>query len=266
MLSRLLPDQLLHGLGQAAGAGALAVAVVLLARRERIFLGGELAGALARGLVQIVAMGSALILLLRSPDWTGIPVLLGMLLAAAGIARRRLRGIAGAYGVALRAILLGSGLVIAPMTALGVIEPRLSSLIPVGSMIIANSMNSCALALERFRADVEGNTGRIEAALALGAGPAESVRPYARAAVEASLLPHLNTLRSLGIVWIPGLMAGMVLSGSDPVYAAVYQFAVIAMIFAAGGLTSLAGVLFARPRFFSGAEQLLVRPARKPGS
>lgn len=92
------------------------------------------------------------------------------------------------------------------------------------------------------------------------------MRPYARAAVEASLLPHLNTLRSLGVRWIPGLMAGMVLSGSDPVYAAGYQFAVIALILAAGGLTSLAGVLFARPRFFSGAEQLLVRPARKQGS
>jgi putative ABC transport system permease protein len=50
--------------------------------------------------------------------------------------------------------------------------------------------------------------------------------------VRASLIPRIDSLRSLGIVWIPGLMAGMVLAGSDPVYAAIYQFVVIAMVFA----------------------------------
>jgi putative ABC transport system permease protein len=47
---------------------------------------------------------------------------------------------------------------------------------------------------------------------------------------EASLIPAIDSLRSLGIVWIPGLMAGMLLSGARPVYAAVYQFVVVAMI------------------------------------
>jgi putative ABC transport system permease protein len=98
--------------------------------------------------------------------------------------------------------------------------------------------------------------------LALGAEPKNTVTPYVQAAVQASLIPRIDSLRSLGIVWIPGLMAGMVLSGEDPVYAAIYQFVVIAMIFAAAGLTSVVSTLLIRSRVFSSAQQLTLQPGR----
>ena len=78
---------------------------------------------------------------------------------------------------------------------------------------------------------------------------------------EASLIPSIDSLRSLGIVWIPGLMAGMLLSGARPVYAAIYQFVVLAMIFAASALTSLVSMFLIRTRVMSSAEQLVLRPA-----
>ena len=77
---------------------------------------------------------------------------------------------------------------------------------------------------------------------------------------KSSFLRLLN-LRSLGIVWIPGLMAGMILAGSDPVYAAIYQFVVIAMIFASSGVTSVVSTLLVRPHAFSEDEQLVLRPS-----
>jgi putative ABC transport system permease protein len=124
-------------------------------------------------------------------------------------------------------------------------------------------MNSNALALDRFRGEVEAHVGQIEAGLALGADPDWIVKPYVSAAVTASLIPRIDTLRSLGIVWIPGLMAGMILAGADPVYAAIYQFVVIAMIFAASGVTSLVSTALIRRRAFSEAEQLILRPAKE---
>lgn len=260
MLNRLFADQIYLGLAQAVAATVLALAVVLLARWERIRMAREVTVALGRGFVQVVAVGAVLGLLLRGPAWTSTLVLVGMMVAAASIARRRVSDIPGVFLVSLLAIAFGSGLVILPMTLLGVIEPTVAALVPVGSMIIASAMNTCALALERFRSEVEGNAARIEAGLSLGAGPAETIRPYTRIAVSASLIPPVNTLRSLGIVWIPGIMAGMVLSGVDPIYAAVYQFVVIAMIFAAGGLTALASMILAKGQVFTAAEQLLLRP------
>ena len=99
--------------------------------------------------------------------------------------------------------------------------------------MIANAMNANGLALNRLRSDVLSHTGEIESALALGASGKTSIAPYVQESFEASLIPAIDSLRSLGIVWIPGLMAGMLLSGARPVYAAVYQFVVLAMIFAA---------------------------------
>lgn len=51
--------------------------------------------------------------------------------------------------------------------------------------------------------------------------------------------------------------------GTDPVYAAIYQFVVIAMLFAASGLTSLACTRLIRLRAFSPAQQLLLRPEQQ---
>jgi putative ABC transport system permease protein len=130
-------------------------------------------------------------------------------------------------------------------------------------MIIANAMNACGQSIERFKADVTSHVGYIEAALALGAVPAVATAPYFESAVYASLLPRLDMLKSLGLVWIPGVMAGMVVSGASPVYAGIYQFVVVAMILAASGITGLVTTLLMRRRAFSAAAQLTMRPTIK---
>jgi putative ABC transport system permease protein len=50
----------------------------------------------------------------------------------------------------------------------------------------------------------------------MGSGLLSSVAPYVQSSFEASLIPAIDSLRSLAIVWIPGLMAGMLLSGARP--------------------------------------------------
>ncbi|HUJ09171.1 MAG TPA: ABC transporter permease, partial [Verrucomicrobiae bacterium] len=110
--------------------------------------------------------------------------------------------------------------------------------------------------------DVLAHVGEIETALALGAASETSVAGYVQASFEASLIPAIDNLRSLGIVWIPGLMAGMLLSGARPLYAAVYQFVVLSMILAASGLTSLVSTVLVRSRVFSAADQLVLQPGR----
>jgi putative ABC transport system permease protein len=262
MLNRLFSDPLQLGIAQAAVTVLLALAVVYVARRREVHLEHETVVSLLRGFVQVVAVGSILVLLFRGPSWSSVLVLLLMMLAAAATSARRARGIRGAFAVSFYGIVAGSGVVIALMTALGAIDPRMESLIPVGSMVIASAMNSNALTLERFRSEVASNVGYLEAGLALGAVPNRVVVPYVQAAVRAAMIPRIDTLRALGIVWIPGLMAGMILAGSDPVYAAIYQFVVVGMIYAAAGLTSLVATLLIRGRAFSPAEQLVLGSQR----
>jgi putative ABC transport system permease protein len=164
MLDQLFQDPRGLGMAQAAITTVLALGVMLLARRQNIHLERETIIALLRGFVQVVAVGSILLLLLQAPGWVSIFALLAMILAAASIAARRARGIPGAFWVSLLGIGLGSGFVIVSMTLLGVIDSATSSLIPVGSMIIANAMNSNALALDRFRGEVESSRASIRCA------------------------------------------------------------------------------------------------------
>ena len=242
---------------QAVVVTVLGLAVTLLARGCAIRLEREVALAMGRGLVQIVIVGSVLVLLLSGPNWTSAIVLAGMIFIAARIASRRAQGLPDAFRVSLYGIALGGGSVIVLMTWLGVIEGSLTALIPVGSMLIANAMNSNALALERFQAEIESHVGHIETALALGAEPNAAIAPYVQAAVRASLIPRIDSISSLGIVWIPGVMTGLVLAGSDPIYAAIYQFVIMGMIFASSSLTSLVSTLLIRTRVISSADQLI---------
>jgi putative ABC transport system permease protein len=247
------------GLLEAAGAIGLCLAVVLICRWFAVHVERETVISLVRGLVQMVFVGMVLAVLLHGNTLVAMLILLAMTFAAAVTASRRAQGIKDALLFCFYAIVAGAGSVIAGMLATKTLKPDVAILVPVGSMIIANAMNACAQAIERFRADVTAHIGQIEAGLALGAEPAVTVVPYVQSAVYASLLPRLDMLKSLGLVWIPGVMAGMMVSGASPIYAGIYQFIVVAMILAASGIAGLIVTLLIRTRAFSPAAQLTLR-------
>jgi putative ABC transport system permease protein len=248
------------GMAQALCAIVICLGVVLLCRRFAVHVERETITSLARGLVQMVAVGVVLAVLLHGNLLIATLILLGMTFAAAATAARRAPDIEGALPLSFYAIGAGAGLVIAAMLATRTVTADIAVLVPVGSMIIANAMNACAQSMERFRADVRAHVGQIEAALALGAAPAVTVLPFVQSGVYASLLPRLDMLKSLGLVWIPGVMAGMLVSGASPIYAGIFQFIIVAMILAASGVAGLVATLLMRSRAFSKAEQLRLRP------
>jgi putative ABC transport system permease protein len=252
-------NHILLGLAQAGLAAAMSLVVMLLARRRQIHVEGETVIALVRGLAQVIAVGSVLIVLLKGPQWTSGVILALMMVLAATTSARRAKRIPGAFQASLVAIAIGAGLVVGIMVLSGIIARSITALVPVGSMLIAAAMNANALALDRFRAEVQAHVGEIESALALGAAPETAVSRFVQISYHASLIPPLNNLRTLGIVWIPGLMTGMLLSGSPPLYAAIYQFVVIAMMFAASGLTCLISTTLIRQHAFTPGQQLLLR-------
>jgi putative ABC transport system permease protein len=247
------------GMAQAAAAIALCLGVVILCRRFAVHVERETMLSLVRGLIQMVAVGLVLALLLHGSLLIGVLILLGMTFAAAVTASRRAPEIKNPLILSFYAIGAGSSVVIAVLFATRTLTPDIVVLVPVGSMIIANAMNACAQAVERFRADVRAHVGLIETGLALGADPAATVAPYVQSAVYAGLLPRLDQLKSLGIVWIPGVMAGMLVSGASPVYAGIFQFIVVAMILAASGIAGLTAIVLMRTRAFSPAAQLTLR-------
>ena len=259
MLPQWIDHQILLGAAQAGVTLVAALIVLGITWRLKLGLKKDIAIGLARGLVQIVVVGFLLTLIFSASLWISIPVITFMIGAAGVMTSSRIKDIPKALGISLLGIAAGSGLVILVMTFLGVIQQDLTSIIPIGSMMVFGAMNANALMLERFRSEIQSHTGQIEAALSLGAPPEMVIEPYARRAVTAAMIPKINGLQSLGIVWIPGAMSGMLLSGANPAYAGFYQFVVSGSIFVTAGITVLISVVLVRRQVFSDAEQLLLR-------
>ena len=153
-LQSSIGSDVLMGLAQAAGAIALCAAVVVLCRGYAVRVEREAAVSMARGLVQMVLVGMVLAVLLHGSLLIGSLILLIMTVAAAVTAARRIKGMDGALLLCFWSIAAGAGTVIAVMLATRSLRPDISMLVPVGSMIIANTMNACAQAVERFRAEI----------------------------------------------------------------------------------------------------------------
>ncbi|MCB1689564.1 MAG: ABC transporter permease, partial [Halioglobus sp.] len=55
---------------------------------------------------------------------------------------------------------------------------------------------------------------------------------------QAAMIPVINSLFAVGLVSLPGMMTGQILSGISPLIAARYQIVVMCMIFAASGIST----------------------------
>jgi putative ABC transport system permease protein len=142
-------------------------------------------------------------------------------------------------------------------------DPRY--LIPLAGLILGNAMSGVAIALERMFNDLDTRTDEIRSLVALGATPWECAKSSIRDALRAGIIPNINTLAAIGLVFIPGIMSGQVLAGINPAVAAPYQIIVSFMISAADAACSTTVVMWMyRYRFLENGMFLdsSVRPER----
>ena len=123
--------------------------------------------------------------------------------------------------------------------------------IPLAGMVIGNSMTGIALSLERVFADMDAREGELLALTALGATPWEAAHGSIRLALRAGLIPTINSMAAAGLVFIPGMMAGQILAGADPVTATGYQIVVMLMVAAATAMGSVVALLLTYRRRFT---------------
>lgn len=130
--------------------------------------------------------------------------------------------------------------------------------IPVGGMIIGNSMNAIAVSMNIWFEDLKKDRDRIEMYLALGATPAESTAENFKGAIRAGMIPSINALMSVGVVSIPGMMSGQILAGTDPLIAVKYQIVIMLLLVGSTALSTVFALHLVRGRSFSGGRQLKV--------
>lgn len=115
-------------------------------------------------------------------------------------------------------------------------DPRY--LIPLAGMVIGNAMTGASLAIERLNSGFQERREEIETALCLGASVQMAAAPAVSSAFRAALIPSINSMAAMGIVFLPGLMTGQILSGTEPLIAVKYQIAIMCVINGSVALTS----------------------------
>jgi len=195
--------------------------------------------AISRMLVQLLLIGYILTYIFDSESAGIIIVILAVMvlisswIALGTISDLRLQ----LYKYALMAITVGGGATLIIITqGVLVLDPWYSpeSIIPIAGMIFANAMNSVSLSAERLSAEIGRHVPFAEAR---------------KIALQSSLIPVTNSLFAVGLVSLPGMMTGQILSGVSPLIAARYQIMVMCMVFGASGIASAYFLVLVKPAF-----------------
>lgn len=134
-------------------------------------------------------------------------------------------------------------------------EPRY--FIPIAGMIIGNSMTGITLGVKNLVDGMKKQRSFVEGALMLGAKPEAAAKPIVNSAFDSAILPTINSMLGMGIVFLPGMMTGQILAGASPLTAIEYQLAVLLGI---TGSTALCVILFIQggtKQFFNTKAQLI---------
>ena len=187
----------------------------------------ELAIASVRMVLQLIMVGYLLVVIFAEPSiWVSLLVLLVMFMVASWISIRPVRQHAGLIKPAAIALLISVALhlSISVLMVLQVeiwFEPRV--LIPLAGMYFANTMTSISLTAERYFSELENR---------------KEVQLARRSAFQAAMIPQINGLLAVGLVALPGMMTGQILSGVSPLIAVRYQIMIMAMILGTAGIGS----------------------------
>jgi putative ABC transport system permease protein len=145
--------------------------------------------------------------------------------------------------------------------ALGVFEAEPRYLVPVGGMVIGNSMTAAAVALNRLADEVRGQAALIEAMLALGATSRQAARGLVTRSLRSGMIPLIDSTKTTGIVFFPGTMVGMLVAGAEPLDAVRLQLILLWVLLGSVSLAALISVSMGYRGFFTHAHQLKEPPA-----
>ncbi len=202
---------------------------------------GNAVYALGRMLLQLLLIGYALAWIFGARDGVLILLILAiMLLASSWIALGTVKAHRRVLLLSsIGAITIGGGLTLVLVTQVVLqMEPWYLPryMIPLAGMVFANAMTAVSLAAERLYAELEHTSDWEKARLI---------------AYQAAMIPVINSLFAVGLVSIPGMMTGQILSGVSPLIAARYQIMVMCMIFSAAGISTAIFLTLCRGRLMA---------------
>ncbi|NPA55190.1 MAG: iron export ABC transporter permease subunit FetB [Epsilonproteobacteria bacterium] len=220
----------------------LVLIVLLYSYKADLGISTQLLKNSIRAFVQLSILGYFLVYIFQIHNfYILLVVIFAMIVYSAYIAKNRVEV---PFKIAFVSIFLSTVIVLGLVVALGIISTNANEFIPIGGMVVGNSLNTFTISIDRLKREISLQTELIEAYVALGASIKQAYSQLQKQAIKASLIPTLNMLQTIGVVAIPGITTGMLLAGADPLIAVSYQLVIIYMLVSINLFSSLFGVHF----------------------
>jgi putative ABC transport system permease protein len=252
-------------------AATLVLLLALLSIRLRTNISQQLVIAAIRTAVQLTLIGLVLKVLFANASFGWVMLLSMVMLLVAGreVMVRQERRFTGWWGYAVGTFSMFLSSFAVAVFALVVIlgedpwyTPQYA--IPLLGMLLGNTMNGIAIAMDRLTHTAWEQRGIIEARLMLGERWDEAISEYRRQAIRSGLIPIINAMAAAGIVSLPGMMTGQILAGAPPVEAVKYQILIMFLITTGTGLGTLAAVSIGARHLFDERQRLCLERLRQP--
>jgi len=244
-------------LGEVAAALVLVAIAAAVSLWRRADLEADLGLAVVRSFLQLTAVGYVIQAIFDSDSLWLVTLLLAVMVCfGAATANKRAREVPRALGPIVLALCSAAAVTLGLVLALGVFEAEPRYLVPVGGMVIGNSMTATAVALNRLADEVAGQARRLEATLALGATARQASAGLVSASLRSGLIPLIDSTKTTGVVFFPGTMVGMLVAGAEPLDAVRLQLILLWVLLGSVALAALIATALGYRGFFTDAHQL----------
>jgi putative ABC transport system permease protein len=244
-------------LGEVAASLALIAVAIAVSFWRRADLEQDIAVAVLRSFVQLTAVGYVIQAIFDTDSlWLVVALLAGMVAFGTWTARGRAKGVPGPSVPILLGLAVAAAVTLGLVLALGVFKAEPRYLVPVGGMVIGNSMTAVAVALNRLADEMHDGRRQVEAMLALGATSNQASRAIVTRSLRSGMIPLVDSTKTTGIVFFPGTMVGMLIAGAEPVDAVRLQIVLLWVLLGAVALAGLIAVSMGYRGFFTDAHQL----------
>ncbi|GAA0728942.1 iron export ABC transporter permease subunit FetB [Clostridium malenominatum] len=239
-------------------SSSLIIISIFFSYKEKLGLEKETLIGVIRAIVQLTLVGYVLDLIfnIENPIYTTL-LLLFMTLNASYNAGKRGTGIKSKFIISFLSIFLGAFITLSILLLAGTIKYEPSQMIPVGGMIISNAMIAIGLCYKQLLGNFKNKREEVEAKLALGADIKISSVEIIRDSIKTGMMPTIDSMKTLGIVALPGMMTGLILAGTSPVEAIKFQLMVTFMMLSTTSISSYLACYLAYRGFFNERKQLL---------
>jgi putative ABC transport system permease protein len=244
-------------LGEVAASLALIAVAIAVSFWQRAELEQDIAVSVLRSFLQLTAVGYVIQAIFDVDSlWLVVAPLAGMVGFGTWTAHGRAKGVPGATVPIALALAVAAAVTLGLVLALGVFQATPRYLVPVGGMVIGNSMTAVAVALNRLADEMHDGRRQVEAMLALGATSKQAARSIVTRSLRSGMIPLIDSTKTTGIVFFPGTMVGMLVAGAEPVDAVRLQLVLLWVLLGSVALAGLIAVSMGYRGFFTDAQQL----------